>query len=358
MRRLSLSLLSIAAVAVASSRPLAAQRGPAPDPLVKENADGHARAAHLRDSRRQRRPGAKRRHRRRLAGDARHRPWARTPERRHGAARSRKGQQEYRGLHRLDAFPCRAHDRLHRLSARRRNTSTPPCRRPSSNKAACRWSRCSPKRSEATAEILKDAARRPAAITFDRTYTLDLGGVRVRFMVVGPTHTKRRHRLLRRRRQRPLRRRRRHEQLVPRGVGRLEHEGVAGSVRHVRRAEAADRRAGAWRRRTGHDHRQQPHASCRAFRHAPGRSRPRAGRRTTRRKAVQAEFQAQHPEWPRANGLADRGQVRLRRSAVEPRTIRIAVRDSLDLIKTRSVLSVRSAALVLRFTARARRCAN
>ena len=45
-------------------------------------------------------------------------------------------------------------------------------------------------RSPATAEILKDAGRRPAAITFDRTYTLDLGDVRVRFLVVGPTHTR------------------------------------------------------------------------------------------------------------------------------------------------------------------------
>jgi glyoxylase-like metal-dependent hydrolase (beta-lactamase superfamily II) len=45
-------------------------------------------------------------------------------------------------------------------------------------------------RSPATAEILKDAARRPAAITFDREHTLDLGGVRVRFIVVGPTHTR------------------------------------------------------------------------------------------------------------------------------------------------------------------------
>ena len=27
-------------------------------------------------------------------------------------------------------------------------------------------------------------------ITFDRTYSLDLGGVRVRFIVVGPTHTR------------------------------------------------------------------------------------------------------------------------------------------------------------------------
>jgi len=45
-------------------------------------------------------------------------------------------------------------------------------------------------RSPTTTEILKDAARRPAAITFDREYTLDLGGVRVRFLLVGPTHTK------------------------------------------------------------------------------------------------------------------------------------------------------------------------
>jgi glyoxylase-like metal-dependent hydrolase (beta-lactamase superfamily II) len=41
-----------------------------------------------------------------------------------------------------------------------------------------------------TAELLKDAVRRPAAITFDRTYLLDLGAVRVRFVVVGPTHTR------------------------------------------------------------------------------------------------------------------------------------------------------------------------
>ena len=45
-------------------------------------------------------------------------------------------------------------------------------------------------RSPATAELLKDAARRKADITFDREYTLDLGGVHVRFLVVGPTHTR------------------------------------------------------------------------------------------------------------------------------------------------------------------------
>lgn len=46
------------------------------------------------------------------------------------------------------------------------------------------------RRSPATAEILKDATGRPADITFDRDYTLDLGGVTVRMLAVGPTHTK------------------------------------------------------------------------------------------------------------------------------------------------------------------------
>jgi glyoxylase-like metal-dependent hydrolase (beta-lactamase superfamily II) len=45
-------------------------------------------------------------------------------------------------------------------------------------------------RSPLTAEILKDAARRTADITFDREHVLDLGGVRVRCLVVGPTHTR------------------------------------------------------------------------------------------------------------------------------------------------------------------------
>ena len=45
-------------------------------------------------------------------------------------------------------------------------------------------------RSPLTAELLKDATGRKADITFDREYLLDLGGVRVRFLVVGPTHTR------------------------------------------------------------------------------------------------------------------------------------------------------------------------
>lgn len=45
-------------------------------------------------------------------------------------------------------------------------------------------------RSPLTAELLKGATLRKADITFDREYTLDLGGVRVRLLVVGPTHTR------------------------------------------------------------------------------------------------------------------------------------------------------------------------
>ncbi|MEP7314510.1 MAG: MBL fold metallo-hydrolase [Pseudomonadota bacterium] len=45
-------------------------------------------------------------------------------------------------------------------------------------------------RSPLTAELLQGAVARKAAITFDRDYTLDLGGVRVHFLLVGPTHTR------------------------------------------------------------------------------------------------------------------------------------------------------------------------
>ncbi|OFW14259.1 MAG: hypothetical protein A3H29_05275 [Acidobacteria bacterium RIFCSPLOWO2_02_FULL_67_21] len=45
-------------------------------------------------------------------------------------------------------------------------------------------------RSPMTAQLLQGAALRTADITFDRDYVLDLGGVRVRMLVVGPTHTR------------------------------------------------------------------------------------------------------------------------------------------------------------------------
>jgi glyoxylase-like metal-dependent hydrolase (beta-lactamase superfamily II) len=45
-------------------------------------------------------------------------------------------------------------------------------------------------RSPLTAELLRDAAFRKADILFEREHVLDLGGVRVRVMAVGPTHTR------------------------------------------------------------------------------------------------------------------------------------------------------------------------
>lgn len=46
------------------------------------------------------------------------------------------------------------------------------------------------KRSPATAALLEGAVRRQADITFERDYTIDLGGVTVRALLVGPTHTR------------------------------------------------------------------------------------------------------------------------------------------------------------------------
>jgi glyoxylase-like metal-dependent hydrolase (beta-lactamase superfamily II) len=45
-------------------------------------------------------------------------------------------------------------------------------------------------RSPLVADLLKDAQFRKADILFDREYTLDLGGVRVRLLSLGPTHTR------------------------------------------------------------------------------------------------------------------------------------------------------------------------
>ena len=113
-------------------------------------------------------------------------------------------------------------------------------------------------RSATTADILKDAARRPAVTTFDRDYSLDLGGVRVRFILVGPTHTKG------------------DTAVFVEGDSVLfagdvvmnnsflaaspgiEHEGMADGVRYARGAQAEDDRAGAWGGRARNDHRQQP----------------------------------------------------------------------------------------------------
>ena len=158
------------------------------------------------------------------------------------------------------------------------------------------------KRSPMTAEILKDAARRPADITFERDHMLDLGGVRVRLLVVGPTHTK--------------------------GDTVIFVEGdnvlFAGDVvmNNSFLAATAVSSMKAWLSAFDTLEAMKPQtivpahgevgpgtliasnrtimqgvqARARALK-AEGRTADEAA------KTVQAEFQAQHPNWPRANGL-------------------------------------------------------
>jgi glyoxylase-like metal-dependent hydrolase (beta-lactamase superfamily II) len=158
-------------------------------------------------------------------------------------------------------------------------------------------------RSPATAEILKDAARRPAAITFDREHTLDLGGVRVRFVVVGPTHT--------------------------RGDTGFFVEGddvlFAGDVvmNNSFLAASAVSSMNTWLRAFDTFEAMRPRtivpahgavgpgtiiATNRAIMQgvqARARALKAQGRTIDETAAtVQAEFVAQHPDWPRANGLA------------------------------------------------------
>jgi glyoxylase-like metal-dependent hydrolase (beta-lactamase superfamily II) len=158
-------------------------------------------------------------------------------------------------------------------------------------------------RSPLTSELLKDATRRTADITFDRDYVLDLGGVRVRFRVVGPTHT--------------------------RGDTAFFVEGdrvlFAGDVVMNESFLAAGPVSSikAWLAAFDTMETLDP----RAIVPAHGAVGPGTLIRTNRTvvlgvrdralalkaegrpvddvaKAVQAEFQAQHPAWPRANGLA------------------------------------------------------
>ena len=157
-------------------------------------------------------------------------------------------------------------------------------------------------RSTLNAELLKDATRRRADITFDREYALDLGGVRVRFLLVGPTHT--------------------------RGDTGFFVEGdnvlftgdvvmnnsflAASAVSSMKAWLSAFDTLEAMKPQTivpAHGEvgpgtliasnrtiMQGVQARARALK-AEGRTADEAA------KTVQAEFQAQHPNWPRANGL-------------------------------------------------------
>jgi glyoxylase-like metal-dependent hydrolase (beta-lactamase superfamily II) len=168
-------------------------------------------------------------------------------------------------------------------------------------------------RSPVTADLLKDAVRRPADITFDRDYLLDLGGVRVRFLVVGPTHTKGDTGIFVEG----------DNVLFAGDVVMNESFLAAGPVSSVNAWLKAFDTFGALEPRTivpahGAVGTGALIASNRAIVQAvrdralalktDGRSIDDAA--TT----VQTEFQAQHPAWPRANGLAA-----LARSAYEGR---------------------------------------
>jgi glyoxylase-like metal-dependent hydrolase (beta-lactamase superfamily II) len=159
------------------------------------------------------------------------------------------------------------------------------------------------KRSPLTEEILKDSVRRPAAITFDREHRLDLGGVAVRFVVVGPTHT------------------RGDTGFFVEGDGVLfagdvvmnESFLAAGGGSSMKAWLAAFDTFEALKPRTivpahgkvgpgtiiGANRTIMQAVQARALAlKAEGRSIDEAAT------AVQTEFQAQHPNWPRANGLA------------------------------------------------------
>jgi glyoxylase-like metal-dependent hydrolase (beta-lactamase superfamily II) len=159
------------------------------------------------------------------------------------------------------------------------------------------------KRSPLTAELLKDAVGPKPDVGFDREHVLDLGGVRVRLLVVGPTHT--------------------------RGdtVFFVEGDGVlfAGDVVMNDSFLAANPGTSlkAWLAAFDALEAMRPStivpahgpvgggsliASNRALMQAvQARARElKAQRRSADETAelVQKEFQAKHPDWPRANGLA------------------------------------------------------
>ena len=302
MRTLPRSLAAIAVIALAVST-VAAQRGPAPDPLVKENVtvklaahtyvipDGNvglvpnvgiivgARATLVID------PGLGRRN-----GEAVLREVAKVSKN----AELYIASTHFHAEHTTGyiAFPP---------SAKYVNSTVQEAE---FEQGGMQMVQMFSGRSPATAEILKDAARRPAAITFDNTHTLDLGGVRVRFMVVGPTHTK-----------------------GDTGFF-VEADNVlfAGDVvmNNSFLAATAVSSMKAWLAAFDTFEALKPQTIVPAHGEVgPGtiiaanraimlgvQTRTRALKAEGRTaddaaKAVQAEFQAQHPEWPRANGLAN-----------------------------------------------------
>ena len=302
MRRLSVSLLSLAVAALFSSI-VFAQRGPTPDPLVKENAtvklaahtyvipDGNvglvpnvgivvgSRATLVID------PGLGRRN-----GETVLREVAKVSKNAELYIASTHFHPEHTTGY--IAFP---------ESAKYINSTAQEAE---FEESGMQMVKMFSGRSATTAEILKDATRRPAAVTFDRTYTLDLGGVRVRFMVVGPTHTKGDTGFFVE-----------GDDVLFAGDVVMNNSFLAASpVSSMKAWLAAFDTFEALKPQkivpahgevgpgtiiaTNRTIMQGVQARARALK-AEGRSADDTA------KTVQAEFQAQHPEWPRANGLAN-----------------------------------------------------
>ena len=158
-------------------------------------------------------------------------------------------------------------------------------------------------RSTMTAELLKDAERRRADITFDREHTIDLGGVRVKCVLVGPTHT------------------RGDTGFFVEGDNVLFAGDVVMNQSFVSAGAASSMKA--WLAAFDTFEAMKPRTIVPAHGAVgPGTlvASNRAWVQQVREKAlalkaqgksidatataIQAEFQAQHPEWPRVNGVA------------------------------------------------------
>ena len=172
-------------------------------------------AAHLRHSRRQRRPRPQRRHRRRLPRHAGDRSGTRPAQWRGRAARSREGEQEHRALHGVDALPRRAHDRHRGVSgtAKYVNSTVQEAEFGTVRRAADQDVLRPVGHDRRVAEG-RDASARPTSPS-TASY---IAGPRRRARPLPrrrPDPHRRRHRVLRGRRQRAVLRRRGDEQLVP-----------------------------------------------------------------------------------------------------------------------------------------------
>ena len=187
--RISAAIGAIVALCLAAS---AGAQQAAPDPLVRENATVRV-AEHtyvIPDANVA--LGPERGHRGRHPGHAGDRPGPGAAQRRGGAAGGREAQQATRRstLRPRTSTPSTRPGYLAFPAAAQVRQLDDPGGRVRRDPVRSRSSAFSG-RSPLTAELLRDADGLPGRHRHSiATHTLDLGGVRVRFLVVGPTHTR------------------------------------------------------------------------------------------------------------------------------------------------------------------------